>query len=210
MPWPWCRECRKLCDYKKELAERKTIQIILIANFGGRKVFWNPHISRTDFPHQQWTSPFLLPTPRIIGRPPEFPSAGIKHVASWSEAEGQWGSFPCWEELKAAKRSSPNFSDVAAPWRRHDQPWGDKPDLSGALLLSATTLPPFFSMSLLPIFSSLLFLPLFKLDAQVVLSLPALGAGPLCHKLHLAISPPILRRFPWSQRLQKALEKTFR
>jgi len=30
-----------------------------------------------------------------------------------------------------------------------------------------------------------------------------------CHKLHLAISPPILRRFSWSQWLWKALEKTF-
>ena len=30
-----------------------------------------------------------------------------------------------------------------------------------------------------------------------------------CHKLHLAISPPILRQFSWSQWLQKALEKTF-
>jgi len=31
----------------------------------------------------------------------------------------------------------------------------------------------------------------------------------LCHKLHPAISPPILRQFSWSQWLQKALEKTF-
>jgi len=29
------------------------------------------------------------------------------------------------------------------------------------------------------------------------------------HKLHLAISPPILQQFPWSQWLRKALEKTF-
>jgi len=33
---------------------------------------------------------------------------------------------------------------------------------------------------------------------------------PFCHKLHSAISPPILRRFSRSQRLWKALEKTFR
>jgi len=30
-----------------------------------------------------------------------------------------------------------------------------------------------------------------------------------CHKLHLAISPPILQRFSWSQWLPEALEKTF-
>ena len=32
----------------------------------------------------------------------------------------------------------------------------------------------------------------------------------LCHKLHLAISSPILRRFPRSQSELKALQKTFR
>jgi len=32
----------------------------------------------------------------------------------------------------------------------------------------------------------------------------------LCHKLHSAISPPILRRFPRSQSELKALKKTFR
>jgi len=32
----------------------------------------------------------------------------------------------------------------------------------------------------------------------------------ICHKLHLAISPPILRRFPRSQSELKALKKTFR
>jgi len=31
-----------------------------------------------------------------------------------------------------------------------------------------------------------------------------------CHKLHSAISPPILRRFPQSQSERKALKKTFR
>jgi len=31
----------------------------------------------------------------------------------------------------------------------------------------------------------------------------------VCHKLHSAISPPILRRFSRSQWLRKALEKTF-
>ena len=32
----------------------------------------------------------------------------------------------------------------------------------------------------------------------------------ICHKLHLAISPPILQWFSQSQQLWKALEKTFR
>jgi len=32
----------------------------------------------------------------------------------------------------------------------------------------------------------------------------------LCHKLHLVISPPFLRRFPRSQSQLKALKKTFR
>jgi len=31
----------------------------------------------------------------------------------------------------------------------------------------------------------------------------------ICHKLHSAISPPILQQFSWSQWLPKALEKTF-
>jgi len=35
-------------------------------------------------------------------------------------------------------------------------------------------------------------------------------ATPYCHKLHLAISPPILQRFPRSQSQLKALKKTFR
>jgi len=51
--------------------------------------FRSPYTSHTDFPHQQLMSSFLLPTPRIIDGPLEFLSAGIKHVASWSEAEGQ-------------------------------------------------------------------------------------------------------------------------
>ena len=37
---------------------------------------------------------FLLPTPYIVGKPLEFLVADIKHVVSWSEAEGRLGSFP--------------------------------------------------------------------------------------------------------------------
>jgi len=36
------------------------------------------------------------------------------------------------------------------------------------------------------------------------------GQGAICHKLHSAISSPILRRFPRSQSELKALQKTFR
>ena len=32
----------------------------------------------------------------------------------------------------------------------------------------------------------------------------------MCHKLHLAITPRILARFPWSKMRRKALKKTFR
>ena len=32
-PWPWHKEYRKLCDYKKKLAEKKTIQTIPTAKF---------------------------------------------------------------------------------------------------------------------------------------------------------------------------------
>jgi len=37
-----------------------------------------------------------------------------------------------------------------------------------------------------------------------------MGTLSSCHKLHLVISPPILRQFPRSQSQLKALKKTFR
>ena len=88
-----------------------------------------------------------------------------------------------------AKRSLPNFSNVAAPRQRHDLSRGDEPDLSGALLLSTTSLLLLFSTPLFPIFSALLFLPLFELDAQVVLFLPALRAGPSSQHVFWLIEP---------------------
>ena len=91
--------------------------------------------------------------------------------------------------MKATKRSLPNFSDVAALQWRHDLPQGDKPDLSGALLLSTATLPPLFSEPLLPIFCTLLILPLFKLVTQAVLFLSTLRTGPLSQYVFWLIEP---------------------
>ena len=51
-----------------------------------------------DFLYRRLTFLFLLPTPHIVGEPPEFLVADIEHVASWSEAEGWLGSFPCRKE----------------------------------------------------------------------------------------------------------------
>jgi len=82
--------------------------------------------------------------------------------------------------MKAAEKSSTNFCTIVIPWQRHDSPLDGEPDPSGVLFLSAMPLPlPVFSMLLPPIFSASQFLPLFRLDAQAVLFLPALGAGPL-------------------------------
>jgi len=131
-----------------------------------------------DFPHQQLMSPFLLPTPRIIDRPPGSLSSNIEHIASWSEAESREGSSPCQkEEMEAVEKSSTNFCAIVVPQQQYNPPQGNEPDLSGALLLSIATLPPLFSMPLLPIFSALLFLPLCGLDAQGVSFLPAGKAG---------------------------------
>jgi len=60
-----------------------------MARFGEYTRFQSPRTSHTDFPHQRLMSPFLLPTLYVVGEPPEFLMAGIEHVASWSEAEGQ-------------------------------------------------------------------------------------------------------------------------
>jgi len=140
--WPWRRERRKLCDYKKKLAEKKTIQTILTAKFEKYTRFRSPHISHMDFSHQQLTSPFLLPTPRVIGEPLEMLVAGIKHIASWSEAEGRLGSSPHQkEEMRAAKRSSSNSCAVVVPQQRCDLPLNIGPNLSGDLLLSAVVTP---------------------------------------------------------------------
>ena len=96
--WPWRREHRKLRDYKKKLVEKKTTQTILMAKFEEYTRFRSLCTSHTDFLHQQLTSPFLLPTPHIIGKPLEFLVVGIEHVASWSEMEGRLGLFSHWKE----------------------------------------------------------------------------------------------------------------
>ena len=100
----------------QELAEEEQLKQILMANFGKYKVFQSPRISHMDFLYQQQTSPFLLPISCIIDRPPEFPWANNKHVASWSEAGDWWGSFPCQkEEMKETRRSLPNFCTIVVP-----------------------------------------------------------------------------------------------
>ena len=90
-PWPWRREHMKLHDYKKLAEEGKSRQM-LIANFGKYKIFWSLCTSHMDFLHQQPTFLFLLPTPHVIDRPPEFPWASNGYVASWLEAKDRWGS----------------------------------------------------------------------------------------------------------------------
>ena len=179
MPWPWHREHRKLHNYKKKLAEKETIQTILMVKFEEYIRFQSPRTSHTDFPHQWLTSPFLLPTPCIVGKPPEFLVADIEHVTSWLEAEGRLGSSPCQkEEMRVAKRSSSNFCTIVVPQQRRSLPLNIRPNLSSNLLLSTVSppLPVFFAL-LPPIFFALLFSPLCRLGAQGVPFLSTVEAG---------------------------------
>ena len=66
--------------------------------------------------------------------------------------------------------------------------------------------PPGLNKPLLP-----LLYPSGPLNLQSIppFALRLTSGYPNCHKLHSAISPPILQRFSRSQRLRKALEKTF-
>jgi len=118
-PWLWRRECRKLRDYKKKkLAEKETIRTKLIARFEEYTRFRSLCTSHTDFPHQQLTFPFPLPTLHIVGEPPEFFVAGIEYVASWSEVEGQLSSSSHQkEEMRVAEKSSSNSCTVVVPWQ---------------------------------------------------------------------------------------------
>jgi len=86
-PWPWRREYKKLRDYEKKLAKKEAIQKILMAKLEEYTGFQNLRTSHMDFLYRQLTSPFLLTTPHVFGKPPEFPVAGIEHVASWSEMD---------------------------------------------------------------------------------------------------------------------------
>ena len=107
-----------------------------------------------DFPHQQLTFLFLLPTLHVVGEPPEFLVAGIERIASWSEAEGRLSSSPHQkEEMRAAERSSTNSCAVVVPRQQRDPPLNVWPDLSGDLLLSAMFFP--FPVFLCVSFSSL-------------------------------------------------------
>ena len=152
-------------DYKKKLVKKETIQTILTARFGEYTRFRSLHTSHTDFSHQQLTSPFLLPTLRVIGKPLEFLVADNKHVVSWSEAEGQLSSSPRQkEEMRVAEKSSSNSCAIVVPWQRRGLPLNVWPDLSGNLLLSTMSLPlPVFFAPLPLVFSVLPFSPLCRL-----------------------------------------------
>ena len=159
--------------------EKETIRTILTVRFGECTRFRSPCTSHTDFPHQRLTSPFLLPTPRVVGEPPEFLVASIERVASWSEVEGRLSSSPRQKEKKrGAERSSSNSCAVVVPQQRRDLPLNVWPDLSGDLLLSAMSLPlPVFCTPLPPVFSALPLSPLCRLGTQGVPSLLAVKAG---------------------------------
>ena len=147
--------------------------------------------SRIDFLHQQLMSPSLLPTPRVVDRSPKFLWADNGDVASWLKAEDQEGSFPRWKkEMKVARRSLTNFCAVVVPRRQHNLPLDGKPDLFSVFLLSTILLfLPVFSKFLPPIFCTLWVSPLFGLDAQAVLFLSALRAGPPSRHAFWLIEP---------------------
>jgi len=169
-----------LRDYEKKLAKKEAIQKILMAKLEEYTGFQNPRTSHTDFLYRQLTSPFLLTTPHVFGEPPEFPVAGIEHVASWSETDSRGGSSPRQKEKRAVERSSSSFYAVVVQRRRHGRPLGSVPDLSGVVLFSAKLpLLPAFSKILPPTFSILRASPLFGLVARAVLSAPALKARSL-------------------------------
>jgi len=169
-----------LRDYEKNLVKKKAIQKILTAKFEEYTGFRNLRTSHTDFLHRQLTSPFLLTTPCGFGEPPEFPVAGIEHIASWSKADSRGDSSPRQKEKREVERSSSSFCTVVVQQRRRSWPLGGVPDLSGVVLLSTELLLlPASSKILPPTFSVLRASPLFRLVARVVLSAPALEAGPL-------------------------------
>jgi len=78
-----------LRDYKKELAKKGTIQMILTARFGEYTRFRSLYTSHMDFPHQQLTFPFLLPTLCVVSEPLEFLVVDIERIAFWSEVKGR-------------------------------------------------------------------------------------------------------------------------
>ena len=76
-----------------------------------------------------------------------------------------------------ARKSLPNFSDVAVPQQRRNLP------------LTAATPPPLFSMPLFLIFSVLLFSPLCGLGTQDIPFLPTSKAGFLPQCVFWPIAP---------------------
>jgi len=123
--------------------------------------------------------PFLLPTPHVIDKPPEFLVAGIEYVVFWLGVEGQLNSFPYWKEnWWEAGKSWPNFYAVVVPQWRRNQPLDSKPGLSGIPLLSIVPLLlSVFCTPLPPIVSTPLVLPLFGLDIPDVPFFPVVKAG---------------------------------
>jgi len=104
-----------------------------------------------------------LTIPHVFDEPPEFLAAGIKHVASWSEADSQGGSSPRQKEMKEVERFSSSFCAVVVQQWRHGLPLDGVPDPSGIVLLSAKfSLLPVFSEFLPLTFSALQVLPLFR------------------------------------------------
>ena len=162
-------------DYEKKLAKKEVIQKILMAKLEEYTGFQNLHISHTDFLYRQLMPPFLLTTPRVFGKPPEFPVANIEHIASWSEADSREGSSLRQKEKRVVEKSSSSFCTIVVQRWQHGRPLGSVPDLSGVVLFSAKLpLLPAFSKILPPTFSILRASPLFGLVARAVLSAPAL------------------------------------
>jgi len=130
-----------------------------------------------------------LPTPHVVDAPPEFLEANIGYIASWSEVEDRSNSGSRRKEDSKAKKSLFSFCTVVVPWRQHNLPLIDMPDLSGvlplfsvslSLLLSFALRPPPLTFSVPPPLSfSLLSSSLFLLSALPdVASLPP-GVLPL-------------------------------
>jgi len=111
-PWPWHRERKKLHDYEKKLAKKEVIQKILTAKLEKYTGFQNLCTSHMNFLYRQLTPPFLLTTPRIFGKPLEFPAANIKHIASWSEVDSQGGSSLRQKEKRVVEKSSSSFCAI--------------------------------------------------------------------------------------------------
>jgi len=164
---------------RRNLAKKKQqFRQLLTANFGGCKVSQSPYISCTDCPHQQQTFPSVLPTPRVVDKPPEFLSEGNRHVASWSEADNRGGSSSYWKEgTRVVEKSSFSFCAVVIQWRQRGLLQVDEPDPSGIALPFFSNVPLLLPISgpPLPIWLSRRLLLLFSFDALLILAPPVDG-----------------------------------